>query len=79
MKIREAIKNLIESKDVSYADIAKKLGVSRQSTWNSLNGVKTNSISVEKVVKIGEVAGYRMMLVPDDVNKPTGAIEITGG
>lgn len=77
MKIREAIKHIMEEASLSYAELGEKLGISRQSIWNSLNGKATKSVAIEQAVKVCEIAGYKMMLVPDDVKKPTGAIEIT--
>lgn len=77
MKTRDALKYIMEQEGVNYGDLGERLGVTRQSIWESLNGKKSAGINGEQLIKIANLLGHRVYLVPDDVRKPTGAIEIT--
>ncbi len=78
MTTRDIIKQIMENTNTSYVELAQKIGESKQTVWNWLNRGKKD-IEQSQTIRILEVLGHRLMIVPDDVKKPIGAIEITGG
>lgn len=77
MTTRHTLKHIIDEKNVSYTELGKKLGLTRQTMWDNINSKKNKDIGSDRFVKLANLLGYRVYIVPDDVNKPTGAIEIT--
>ena len=77
MTTRELIKHLMDTADVNYAELGEKLGMSRQAIWARLNGGTGDDVFTKHTAEMANALGYRMYLVPEDVKKPTGAIEIT--
>lgn len=77
MTTRNTLKHIIEEKNASYTELGKKLGLTRQTMWDNVNSKKSKDIGSDRFVKLANLLGYRVYIVPEDVKKPTGAIEIT--
>lgn len=77
MNAREMIKYLMDTESVSYTELGERLNMSRQAIWARLNGGKGDDVFMGHAAEMAEAMGYRVYIVPDDVKKPTGAIEIT--
>ena len=48
-QMMQTIRREVDTKHLSYGDLAKKLGVTRQCIYNYLNGKRGNEIKAERV------------------------------
>lgn len=51
-QMMQTIRREVDTKHLSYGDLAKKLGVTRQCIYNYLNGKRGNEIKAEKGSKV---------------------------
>ncbi len=78
MTTKDIIKQIMDNSNVTYVELAQKVGESRQTVWGWLNSRK-GDIETSRMIRLLNALEHRVMIIPDDVKKPTGAIEITGG
>lgn len=62
MKSREAIKTIMEHKNVTNADLAKRLGVSQANVWGRINTNK--SMMISKMNELMNQLDYEVVLLP---------------
>lgn len=70
MKLGEAIKEAIILKGMRFVDVAGKVGIATNTLGNRLNGDR--NISLDKADEILHAIGYKMMIVPEDVEEKPG-------
>lgn len=75
MTTKEIVKNLMENADISYVDMAERLGTSKQNVWGWLNAGKED-IKQRELLRLLGALGYKLMIVPGDAQTPIGSIEI---
>ena len=66
MRGREILKQVMESKGISNADLAKRLGVSNATIWERLNNKNVKDIPVSLMVDMLKVMDYKVLVVPAD-------------
>lgn len=76
MKTNDAINLIMEAHDVTRATMARRVGASRGTVGNQLNG--RNEMSVPKVLKYLSELNYEMAFVPKDSPLPKGSYRIDG-
>ncbi len=64
MKARDIIKELMDEKNVSIAEMARSMEISNQNVWNTLSGSYSKSIQVDKLVKFLDRLNYKLVIVP---------------
>ena len=72
MKATEAAREIMGRKGITLIELAKQTGKSRQAAWERLN---QENISVTKLNEMLSIMGYKVMLVPDDVDAAEGWYE----
>lgn len=70
MRTNEAIQAIMDKMGVKRAMMAKRLGSSRGTVGNQLDG--RNELSVKKVLEYIDELGYEMLLVPKGTNIKEG-------
>ena len=75
MQARETLKHIIAADNISYTEIANKIGLKRQNMWDFINSTQRKDIMANRFVQIANLLGYKVMLVPQDADKPS--VEVT--
>lgn len=70
MRTNEAIQQIMEKAGIKRAMMAKRLGSSRGTVGNQLDG--RNEMSVKKVMEYLDALGYEMLFVPKGTNVKEG-------
>ena len=52
----------------SMAGISKVIGITTQALWNMLNSPERKSLTVDRLCKVLDVLGYKLVIVPKGVN-----------
>ncbi|WP_165170671.1 helix-turn-helix transcriptional regulator [Adlercreutzia sp. ZJ242] len=76
MKFVEALSSIMQSKNVTKAELARRRGVKPQSVNTMFSTQK--KVSVELAVEMARVLDYRIVLMPCDKKMPAGSFEIEG-
>ena len=64
MNARELLKQLMEEKGVSNADMSSRLGISQASVWDRLNSKRNKSLSISTLNSMLRVMDYEIVVVP---------------
>lgn len=62
MKVTEALREIMEEKNIRPIDLAKRLGMTKQATNNRL---KHKNLSVNVLIDLVRQMGYEVALVPN--------------
>lgn len=79
MDYRAYIKSYMKENRISYADLAVKLGVTRQRVWNLLNSKTRKSMKVETADKIFRALGLELkIMIPTSGKNFTQSTHLKG-
>lgn len=76
MRGREILKEVMQSKSLSNADLAKRLKVSNATIWERLNNKNVKDIPVSLLTAMLRVMDYKVIVVPSDTRLPDGGYEV---
>lgn len=76
MNGKEIVKSIMESQNVSNADLAHKLSVKPTAMWDRLNNTKTKDLNVSLLSSMVRVLGYKIQIVPNNRQLPDGGFEV---
>lgn len=76
MKPKDLIKSLMDEKNISYADMARHLGISRAALWDRLNNSKSNNMTVSNFSDMLSFLGYRVVVAPVEKEIDSDCTEI---
>lgn len=68
MTAKELVKTLMVEKDVSNAEMANALGITRAALWDRLNPKKTNNMTIGKLNDMLSKLGYELVVREKDGN-----------
>lgn len=72
MKSKELVSNLIKESGNSLAGVAKVIGTTTQGVWNKLYSPARKSLTVDSLVELLDVLGYKVVVVPKGTNVKNG-------
>lgn len=64
MNAKEIVKTIMQSKDVSNADMAAALQITPAALWDRLNPKKTDNMTVNKLNAMLRYLGYEVVIMP---------------
>lgn len=64
LEVTESLAHCMEERDISRAEMARRLGVSRSEMTQRLNG--SRNLTVKSVAAMFDALGYRMRVTPED-------------
>ena len=70
MRGREVIGSIIEERGISYAELGRRLDVSRAAMWDRVNTSKSRDISSAILAQTLDAMGYTLAAVPKDAPLP---------
>ena len=76
MRGREILKEVMQSKSLSNADLAKRLKVSNATIWERLNNKNVKDIPVSLLTAMLRVMDYKVIVVPSDTRLADGGYEV---
>lgn len=76
MRGRAILKEVMKIKDLSNADLAKRLNVSNATIWERLNNKNVKDIPVSLLAQMLRAMDYKVMVVPNNTRTPTDSFEI---
>lgn len=74
MHYKEAIERMMFEKRCNMSELADGMGITRQSTWNMIRGNTRGTLRVDTLIKIAQVLGYNVVLVPKETTVRNGFI-----
>lgn len=75
MSIQVAIRSLMRSRGLTFDDMAERLGVSKPTVYHAVAG-RQKTVSVDKAVEMLGVLGYKLVVLPEGQELPSGAISM---
>lgn len=76
MRGRDIIKAIMEAKNISNADAAKRLGLTAATMWARVNEKKQNDIPVSRLAETVRVMDYKVVVIPANCRIPEGGYEV---
>lgn len=76
MKGREILKEVMASKSLANADLAKRLNVSNATIWARLNNKNVKDIPASLLTTMLRAMDYKVIAVPANTRIPDGGYEI---
>ena len=73
MRGREVIGSIIEERGISYAELGRRLDVSRAAMWDRVNNPKAKDVYASVMAETLEVLGYKLVAVPKNTPLPEDA------
>ncbi len=77
VKINDIIQCILNERRMTKKSLAGKIGMSPQLMNDRLH--HTESIGIDSVIQLLSGAGYKLIAVPNDVDLPVNAYEVTSG
>ena len=75
MRGREILKEIMASKSLSNAELAKRLSVSNATIWERLNNKNVKDIPVSLLTTMLRAMDYKVIIVPANTRLPDGGYE----
>jgi DNA-binding Xre family transcriptional regulator len=72
MKGRAIIKEIMETKSITNADMAGRLDITQASLWDRLNTKKAKDIPLSTLSEMLRVLDYKVVIVPRNSRVPEG-------
>lgn len=76
MRGREILKQVMEVKSLTNAQVAKRLKVSNATVWERLNNKNVKDIPVSLMSEMLRVMDYKVIVVPNESRIPDGGYEV---
>ena len=76
MLVKKAIRAIMDSKGIGLNTLARMVGHNSQFVSDKLNPAKGLNMSTDKLDELIRVMGYKIVLVPSDVDVEDGWYEI---
>lgn len=76
MKGRNVVKELMDTNDVSIANLAARLGITGAAMWDRINTKKAKDIPASTLTEILRQLDYKLVAVPRSTRLPNGSYEI---
>ena len=76
MRGREILKEIMASKSLSNAELAKRLNVSNATIWERLNNKNVKDIPVSLLTTMLRAMDYKVIVVPANTRLPEGGFEV---
>lgn len=77
MEAREIIKDIMSTDEVTNAELARRLDITRATVWDRLNNKKgRKDIPVSLLKTMLSALGYKIVVVPDETPIPEGGYEV---
>lgn len=76
MTAREIVNRIFEQSDLSQAEYAKRLRVTRYALWDRLNTSKSKDMTAALLSKMVSVLGYKVTVVPKDHETPSDGYDV---
>ena len=76
MRGREILKEIMASKSLSNAELAKRLNVSNATIWERLNNKNVKDIPVSLLPPMPRALDYKVIVVPANTRLPDGGYEV---
>lgn len=73
MGIIEIIEKVMETQGVSAPALERRLGLTRNTVFNRLYGVKNKGLKVAKAYEMLRAMDYKIVVMPADGKVPSGA------
>ncbi len=76
MKGRDIILAIMEDKGVTNAQMASRLNLSRQASWDRLHTKKTKDIPASTLTEMLRAMDYKLIVVPQETRTPVDGYEV---
>lgn len=76
MRGREILKEIMASKSLSNAELAKRLNVSNATIWERLNNKNVKDIPMSLLTTMLRAMDYKVIVVPANTRLPGGGYEV---
>ncbi len=77
MNSRKVIGTIIEDRGISYAELGRRLDVSRATMWARVNNANCKDVTSSVLAETLEALGYKLVAVPKNAPLPEDAYTIT--
>ena len=77
MNSRKVIAAIIEDRGITYAELGRRLDLSRATMWARVNAPNAKDVSASVLAETLEALGYKLAAVPKNTPLPEDAYTIT--
>ena len=73
---KEIVKDIMEQRSVSNAELAHKVGIKPTAMWDRLNNTNSKDLNVALLNDMVRALGYKIQIVPFSNQTPKGGFEV---